>query len=654
MPLTASEQREFDRLSQKRSVREKQPPISEVRQAMAQAKKAGVHRSGPPKSVGVPRYAPDTRKGAGMPRPRGSIGGAGGPSGKDKMTPLGGFRRMSNEGGPPQGGLSAMLQKQGADKNLLSMVREVESMPGGMELLYTVAAEKMMTKQGVPSKTAKKIRLYSMGGEVKLARGGSTRQAAERTRRAGRGDDSIMLHLSPEEAEVISAMWGPPEINPNTGIGEYGFLSKIWKKVKKAVKKIVSNPIFQVVAPIALNAFFPGLGAAIGTLMTGGGTAAAGAAMAAGGVGSSLMATTVGNAVIQGGLGAVAGGKEGAIKGAFSGAITGGLGAAVGESLPVLELEGATARTVGDALLSGAGSSLSGGTFTEGAITGGLQTAAGLQPDQIAAGAKTAFTGMGPKNLMGPALSAKQGAVRVAKKYALPALLMGAADSAANYEEEPPPDWAKPGFSGGEGFGEALPQYSMDRKFQGLDSAEDYFTYGQAGAPTSGQHLFIDPPDPFAFSDEAGEPVDPLTGLAPIGQLTEEQLREQLGQAGMPYMSQRGGKVDYWAQNADVFNTTPTVSAQGGKQEGNGRSDDIPAWLSEGEYVIDAESVALLGDGSGDAGARRLDEMRRNLRKHKAKNLGKGQFSHKAKSPDQYMNKLRRKAKYEHGGVHNV
>lgn len=117
-------------------------------------------------------------------------------------------------------------------------------------------------------------------------------------------------------------------------------------------------------------------------------------------------------------------------------------------------------------------------------------------------------------------------------------------------------------------------------------------------------------------------------------------------------MAQRGGEVDFWAQNEDVFSTTPTVSAQGGKQEGSGRSDDIPAWLSEGEYVIDAESVALLGDGSGDAGARRLDEMRRNLRKHKGKNLTKGQFSQKAKSPDQYMNKLRRKAKYEHGGLH--
>jgi hypothetical protein len=52
---------------------------------------------------------------------------------------------------------------------------------------------------------------------------------------------------------------------------------------------------------------------------------------------------------------------------------------------------------------------------------------------------------------------------------------------------------------------------------------------------------------------------------------------------------------------------------------------------------MDAETVALLGDGSGSAGAQRLDEMRKNLRKHKAQNLQKGGFSHKAKTPHQYM-----------------
>lgn len=70
---------------------------------------------------------------------------------------------------------------------------------------------------------------------------------------------------------------------------------------------------------------------------------------------------------------------------------------------------------------------------------------------------------------------------------------------------------------------------------------------------------------------------------------------------------------------------------------GTGRSDDIPAVLSDGEYVMDAETVALLGDGSTDEGARRLDELRKKLRMHKGRQLSRGQFSSAAKNPEEYL-----------------
>lgn len=70
---------------------------------------------------------------------------------------------------------------------------------------------------------------------------------------------------------------------------------------------------------------------------------------------------------------------------------------------------------------------------------------------------------------------------------------------------------------------------------------------------------------------------------------------------------------------------------------GSGRSDDIPARLSDGEYVFDAETVALLGDGSTDEGARRLDALRRKLRMHKGKQLSRGRFSSAAKNPEDYL-----------------
>ena len=53
--------------------------------------------------------------------------------------------------------------------------------------------------------------------------------------------------------------------------------------------------------------------------------------------------------------------------------------------------------------------------------------------------------------------------------------------------------------------------------------------------------------------------------------------------------------------------------------------------------MIDAETVALLGDGSSKAGAKRLDQFRANIRKQKGSALAKGKFSPNAKQPEQYL-----------------
>lgn len=69
----------------------------------------------------------------------------------------------------------------------------------------------------------------------------------------------------------------------------------------------------------------------------------------------------------------------------------------------------------------------------------------------------------------------------------------------------------------------------------------------------------------------------------------------------------------------------------------DGRSDDVNAVLSDGEYVMDAETVAMLGNGSSKAGAAKLDQMRSKLRQHKGKNLASGKISPNAKSPLAYL-----------------
>jgi hypothetical protein len=100
-----------------------------------------------------------------------------------------------------------------------------------------------------------------------------------------------------------------------------------------------------------------------------------------------------------------------------------------------------------------------------------------------------------------------------------------------------------------------------------------------------------------------------------------------------------GGK----AEGGEISGEFITATRPGGqlanlvRGPGTGRSDEIPARLSAGEYVFDAETVALLGDGSTDAGARKLDQLREKLRAHKGAKLAKGKFSDNAKDPLEYL-----------------
>jgi hypothetical protein len=71
------------------------------------------------------------------------------------------------------------------------------------------------------------------------------------------------------------------------------------------------------------------------------------------------------------------------------------------------------------------------------------------------------------------------------------------------------------------------------------------------------------------------------------------------------------------------------------KGPGDGVSDDIPATiggkqparLAEGEFVVPARIVSELGNGSTDAGAKRLYQMMDRIQSDRRKTTGKGKFS---------------------------
>jgi hypothetical protein len=147
------------------------------------------------------------------------------------------------------------------------------------------------------------------------------------------------------------------------------------------------------------------------------------------------------------------------------------------------------------------------------------------------------------------------------------------------------------------GLGGALPKYEIKRTQLSPDI--DYYTYGTRPEARFFEYAqkVVAPTQPPAKEPETGMAMGGLTGYAAGGS------------NGSRYMA----------------------------GEGSGRDDKIPALLSDGEYVMDAETLALLGDGSTKEGARRMDQFRANIRRHKGRALSRGQISPDAKSPDKYM-----------------
>lgn len=80
------------------------------------------------------------------------------------------------------------------------------------------------------------------------------------------------------------------------------------------------------------------------------------------------------------------------------------------------------------------------------------------------------------------------------------------------------------------------------------------------------------------------------------------------------------------------------------KGPGDGVSDDIPAQigdrqparLADGEFVVPARIVSELGNGSTDAGAKRLYAMMDRIQKNRGKTVGKGKVAVNSKS-DKYL-----------------
>jgi hypothetical protein len=489
----------------------------------------------------------------------------------------------------------------------------------------------------------------------------------------GRNGDSMLAHITPQEAMMLRREGGSGTINPYTGLPEF-FLKKAFKKIGRAVKKFAKSTVGRIVIGVAAGMI---LGpAAIGFIQ---------------GTGATLS------------LAATAGIK------AATGAFVSGLAAGDGfkNSLKSAVVMGATAYG-GSALFSGGASMATpaAGTgpqsFSEGLSQGWNQTkdavtsALGLKDPTIQPSA--AEPPAGPSSEISRIEADKvvsQPLAPATDPATTPLNISREAEGFSPYRGTPPPYEAVPTIEDARQQAQAIaqaraaaatgtaPSTSTSLSPPGiLDRAKAFY---QSPSFDTLSDVFIDPNartrlgkyGPLAIAglgataamggfkapptDEAPLGFDPITGLRP-GELPFEQRRPDLfgpdrrlspadftlGQtlvesprySTMPVsdvpvyrppnlMTFQPGGVSQPYNVSGLYGVPNVYRAKRGSSPegvthfprktgpingpGTGTSDSIPAMLSDGEFVFTAKAVRNIGNGSRRKGAARMYKMMKML-----------------------------------------
>jgi hypothetical protein len=156
-----------------------------------------------------------------------------------------------------------------------------------------------------------------------------------------------------------------------------------------------------------------------------------------------------------------------------------------------------------------------------------------------------------------------------------------------------------------------------------------YYTFGQPADILANLGMRAQPPmNPPEMMPQIGQQQQPQqTQQQGLPQQAPPQMMQQAPQ-GMPQqgiMPQQQGMAPPMRKGGlPRASEVPIVEGRMDFRKGSavhgpgdGQSDDIPAMLADGEYVIDAETVAQIGNGSTKAGAQALDKFREGIRAHK-------------------------------------
>lgn len=391
-----------------------------------------------------------------------------------------------------------------------------------------------------------------------FAKGGLVAMA-KKVSAAGRHGDTMLAHITPREAAMLKAMGGAGTINPATGLVEF---KSFWSKVGNFLKQAAP-----VILPIALSFVAPGLGTAIGGAL--GVSAAAGSAIV-GAVGSGV-----------GGL--IAGQKPGQ---ALLSAALGGIGSYALSSLAPAGISGMFGGGGGEAAAAGAGA----------------EAASGIGPGSGLEGAPETFTNAG--KVAGPAGSIRPDIPVPTSRAdvmagAAPATMAGKPYVGGTGTGDPTGlagglggllDWAKENplktaaLVGGAGL-----------LLSGAGQKSDSGAPAVAQGPTGAQ-LLAQSPSQYGFNiaNFQAQPMGPARMVPTVSPAFPGGYSGQLPGLYAPRYAKAGGHIS---------------------GPGTGTSDDVPAMLSDGEFVMTAKAVRGAGDGDRMKGAKKMYKLMNSLEK---------------------------------------
>ena len=510
-----------------------------------------------------------------------------------------------------------------------------------------------------------------------FAQGGiaSLNPLADAIAKQGRYGDTTLAHVSPREIEMLKQMGGSGTINPMTGMPEF-FIKKIFKGAKKALKKVgqavkkfASSSVGKIVTTMALAFFLgPAAAAAMGVSSTAGVAAVSGfvgsagsTALGGGNLKESLRAGALGGITAGAGAGLM-GGAQAFQAGSYTGPTTVGgqftkakeffTGAPAEAAQPLPDIGTAPAADTG---------AVSRGIGETPPVQGARYFGSEMQmPSPLNQGVEGLMQTGTP--MAAPAVSSPTGTAMMRTVFDPSQVTRGAASVPAASSA------TQPGF-----FGNVKAAFTKDTLgaggadtgfFEGLNKAfnpNQIKAAGEAAAETAKKNAIAAMRQEFPnataseLMNEGARAYNAampgmISQFAPIaatglgimalgGGFKEEEVAPPAGfedfMAGPP-MQKEEDRLRYGGVNTTAFGNlfnpysytppAPRAAAKGGSMDkefprktgpingpGTGTSDDIPAMLSDGEFVFTAKAVRGMGNGSRRAGAKKMYALMRKL-----------------------------------------